>query len=221
MKNDLNSSLWKDAMEKIRQCHLSAGGIGDATTLDWKDAFDSLVEAIKEERKSDPAFSAELMDLTQATEVTYDFSDILEEYFDHLEEEEDWQDVIDSCHEIISLFKWEKKMPSEYNFRIGNALNKMGRVDEAEAFGQEWLASYPQDLNAAAANVFLKVQLKKFDEAEEITEHYLRDDLLCDDETDTFFMAAYRLYELTDNIYAKQRVEKKMAEYNAMMEENK
>ena len=52
--------------------------------------------------------------------------------------------------------------------------------------------------------------LKRYDEAEAITAKYLGPDLICDKETDTFFMAAYRLFEMTDNKDAKRRVEKKM-----------
>ena len=61
--------------------------------------------------------------------------------------------------------------------------------------------------------------LKRYDEAEAITAKYLGPDLICDKETDTFFMAAYRLFEMTDNKDAKRRVEKKMADYNRIIGE--
>ena len=69
-------------------------------------------------------------------------------------------------------------------------------------------------LLSPAAAPFLEQMARK---AEEITKKYLRDDLICDNTTDTFFMAAYRLFEITENINAKQRVEKKMQEYQAMI----
>lgn len=217
MLDDLKCTLWPDVNEAMRKCHLSRVNPASVKEDDWKVAFDLLILAIKEERKLNPSFAAEISELSDATGNEYGFEAILEEYFDHLEEHEEWEEVIASADKIISLFKWEKKLPSEYMFRKGNALEKSKRFDEAEKFGEKWLSEYPYDLYAAASNVFLKIELGKIKEADELTKKYLRDDLQCDNTNDTFFMAAYRLYEITDDINAKQRVEKKMAEYNAMI----
>lgn len=214
----LKSEKWNNAGELLRKSHLS---LLDADTTNdevWKTAFQALVDAIKDERVLNPAFSAELADIDEATEDKYSIIDWLEEYFDKLEADADWDAVVVSSDEVVSLFKWDNAMPSQYKFRKGNALQNSGRLDEAEEFGREWLEEYPYDLNAAASNAFLKVALQKYDEAKDLTEKYLRDDLVCDDATETFFMAAYRLYEMTDDINAKQRVEQKIAEYNAMVQ---
>lgn len=221
MDKNLQSKKWGEAVDKMQKAHLSLLNPDSANPADWKDAFDALVKAIKEERSYDPAFSPELKNLDEATGNQYGFKDILEEYFDFLEEKGDWDNVITSSEEIISLFKWEESLPSEYMFRKGNALEKSGRVDEAEAFGDYWLKNYPQDLYAAASNVFIKTEVDKIDEAKRIIDTYLRDDLKCDKDTDSFFMAAYRLFELTDDINAKQRIEKKMTEYREMIENKK
>ena len=217
MNKELNSKKWEDAAAKMRACHLSLLNPNDAKVADWKEAFNTLVRAIKEERSFDPAFAPEFNELDQATGNTYGFYDIIEEYFDFLEEKGAWSDVITSCEEMISLFKWEHKLPSQYMFRKGNALEKSHQLKEAEEFGEYWLAHYPQDLYAAASNVFLKAAIGKVDEAKAITEKYLRDDLVCNEESDSFFMAAYRLFELTDDINAKQRIEKKITEYQELM----
>jgi hypothetical protein len=128
MDKELKSKKWDDAVKKMQACHLSLLNPEVAKSADWKEAFNALVKAIKEERSYNPAFAPELSDLDEATENTYGFYDILEEYFDFLEEKEDWDDVIESAEEMISLFKWEKKLPSEYMFRKGNALEKLGLV---------------------------------------------------------------------------------------------
>ena len=219
MLSDLRSPLWPDVNEKMRKCHLSTVMPDEASEADWETAFDLLVLAIKDERKMNPAFAEELTELTDETGNVYGFEDILEEYFDHLEENGKWDKVISSCETMVSLFKWEHKLPSEYMFRKGNALEKSQRYDEAQTFGLKWLEKYPQDLYAAASNVFLMLELKKYDEAQALTEKYLRDELVCDNTSDTFFMAAYRLYELTENINAKERVMKKMTEYQQMSKE--
>ena len=216
MNKELKSKKWAEAVKKMQASHLSLLNPATAEIDDWKDAFETLVKAIKEERSFDPAFAPEFEDLDAQTGNTYGFYDIMEEYFDFLEHKADWDAVISSSEEMISLFKWEHKMPSQYMFRKGNALEKSGRLEEAEEFGSYWLNHYPQDLYAAASNVFLKVELKKYDEAKEITEKYLRDDLICNEESDSFFMAAYRLFELTDDINAKQRIERKIAEYQQL-----
>lgn len=216
MNTELKSLKWDEAAKKMQKCHLSILNPDAADTADWKDAFQTLVKAIKEERSFEPAFAPEFDTLDSETGNTYGFKDIMEEYFDFLEEKGDWDDVIESAEEMISLFKWESKLPSEYMFRKGDALDKAGRTAEAEDFGAYWLEHYPHDLYAAASNVFLKAELGKLDEAKAITEKYLRDDLICNEESDSFFMAAYRLFELTDDINAKQRIEKKIAEYTSM-----
>ncbi len=215
MDKQLKSPSWADTMEAIRVCHLSMLTPDCNDSIKWKNAFEMLCASIKDERKLDPAFATELIVLTEETGVSYDFADILEEYFDYLEDKGNWDDVVSSCDELIALFKWENTYPSQYMFRKGNALMKAGKLSEAESFGAEWLKLYPTDLYAAASNVFLKTELGKFDEARELTEKYLRDDLLCDDNSNTFYMAAYRLYELTDDINAKRRIETKMAEYQS------
>ena len=216
MNKELKSKKWEETAKKMQACHLSLLNPDAANTADWRDAFETLVKAIKEERSYNPAFAPEVADLDEETGNTYGFYDILEEYFDFLEDKGDWDDVIASAEEMISLFKWEKKLPSDYMFRKGNALEKARRLNDAEDFGEYWLEHYPQDLYAAASNVFIKAEIGKLDEAEAITKKYLRDDLMCDDDSDSFFMAAYRLFELTNDINAKQRIEKKIAEYQEM-----
>lgn len=216
MTENLTSTLWTDAKEQIRACHLSQLAPETADLATWKKAFDTLMDAIAGERKSAADFSAELSDLTEASGFDYSFSDILEEYFDHLEEKAAWEMVVESCDRILAMFAWKTMPNSEYMFRKGNALEKLGKIAEAEAFGRKWLEEAPEDYYAAASLVFLLITEGKIEEAEEITGQYLRSDLVCDSKTDTFFMAAYRLYELTDNAYAKQRVEQKIAEYNAI-----
>lgn len=216
--NNLKSPSWPGAVEQMRKCHLSSIAQETADLKEWKNAFDLLVQVINEEREAEPLFSEEFEMLTEATGCDYDFCEILEEYFDFLEEKEAWEEVIASAETMMDLFAWTRVKPSEYMFRKGNALQKMNRLDEARAFGSQWLKEYPKDLYAAASNVFLLISMNQIDEAKAITEEYLGEDLICDKTTDTFFMAAYRLYELTDNIHAKQRVEKKMAEYNALLQ---
>lgn len=216
---ELNSALWSDATVLIRECHLAHAGIESKSVDEWNKAFSLLMDAIADERKTNIYFAPELKDLNDNTEITYSFIDILEEYFDYLEENSRWEDVIKSANAIIDAFSWNNEKPSEYKFRIGNALEKSGRYDEAETFGKKWLEEYPEDLFAAASNVFLLVELKRFEEAEALTEKYLGPDLICNDTTQTIFMAAYRLYELTDNANAKQRVSQKIAEYNKLISE--
>lgn len=216
---ELVSNTWEKAGEMLRKSRLSTLTPGKEDEACWGEAFDLTIQSIKEERESTPGFAPELSQLDAYTGGKYDLLACLEAYFNHLESEEKWEEVISSCDKLFDLFAWTQNMPSEIFFRKGNALEALKRYDEAEAFGKEWLEKYPEDLYAAASNVYLKVALEKYDEAQAITEKYLGDDLICDENTDTFFMAAYRLYELTNDINAKQRVEKKMADYNKMIAE--
>lgn len=216
MREDLTSKLWEGARDKIRKCHLSL--LQDVTddVSTWKDAFDTLLEAINDERKTNPMFAMEVHLLTQETGFTYDFEDIFEEYFDFIEQKEQWLILIESCDMMMEEFEWNSDKPSQYMFRKGNALQSLERYAEAEAFGKQWLELYPDDLYAAASNAFLLVELGKKEEALALTKKYLGEELVCENPEDTVFMAAVRLFEKTNNAFAKERVAKKIAEYEAM-----
>lgn len=218
MAKVLTSADWTKAGEKLRESKLST--LGDsAASNSWDEAFKFVVSAVKEERIKDASFAANLCQLDEDTDYQYDLLEMLEKYFDHFEALGQWEKVVEDCNTVIRLFAWKEDMPSQFMFRKGNALEKMKRYDEAEAFGQDWLEEYPDDLYAAASNVYLMLALKKYAEAEKLTKKYLREDLVCDDKSDTFLMAAYRLYEMTNDINAKQRVEKKMADYHNLISE--
>lgn len=119
--------------------------------------------------------------------------DILEEYFDELEKKESWELVVESCDQMIEDFEWSKDTPSQYFFRKGNALLQAGKLKEAEEFGAQWIEQYPNDYYAAASNVFLLLSLGKKEKALEITE----------------------------DGDAKERVAKKIAEYEALVAKSK
>lgn len=217
MNQNMKSPIWGKAMDCVRKCHLSLLTSDAPDAAAWKEAFSLVMDAIDDERNSVGDFAAELYMLDEETGIEYAFEDIFEEYFDLLEKEELWEDVITSSERMVNSFAWQEKKPSEYMFRKGNALEHLKRYEEAEAFGKDWLAQYPDDLYAAASNTFLLIETKQFEKAKDLVEKYMRDELVCDNTNDTFFMAAFRLYEMTDNIYAKQRVEQKMAEYSKLI----
>lgn len=218
MNQNLSASSWHDTMEKIRKCHLSLIQETTANVKEWKEAFEALISSIKEERINYPEFAQELSDLTDSTGSSYAFNDILEEYFDYLEENKAWEIIIESSDTLINLFKWEAKYPSEYMFRKGDSLLKLDKLQEAKTFGEIWLKEYPNDLYAVASNVFLLITMGESEKALELTDKHLTRELKCNKTSDTFLMAAYRLYEITSDINAKQRIEAKIAAYNEMSE---
>lgn len=215
--NNLHSENWIKTRDAIRKCHLSTLQEELVDVFEWKQAFDLLMGVIKEERRYSSNFALELSDLTKDSGFEYDMKDILEEYFDELEKKDSWELVVESCDQMLEEFEWLKDTPSQYFFRKGNALQHTGKLKEAEEFGAQWLEQYPNDYYAAASNVFLLLSLGKKEKALEITEHCLKQELICDKATDTFFMAATRLYELTEDGDAKERVAKKIAEYEALV----
>ncbi|MCF0130892.1 MAG: hypothetical protein HUJ71_04150 [Pseudobutyrivibrio sp.] len=213
----MNSKTWEKAGELLRKSRLSTLTAIARDEACWNEAFELTMLAITEERESNPDFAAEYVDLDEATDYQYNLTECLEAYLNHMEAVEKWEVVISSCNRVIELFSWNRSKPSQFMYRKGNALMALGRFDEAKRFGKQWLEKYPNDLYAAASNAYLLVAMGCFEEAKTLTEQYIRDEYCCQDGADTIFMAAYRLYEMTDDINAKQRIEHKIAEYNRMM----
>lgn len=214
---ELNSATWKKAGELLKRSKLSTLNSESKDEACWDEAFDLTILSITEEREENPTFAREVYNLDKETDGEYNLLEALEWYFNHLEDNGKWEEVIYSCNRILELFDFIEFLPSEYLFRKGNALEKLGRNEAALKFGKKWLEDYPEDPYAGASNAFLLCSLGRFEEAKAVTEKFLGQELVCDDDKDTIFMAAYRLVEMTDNINAKQRVERKMAEYNQML----
>lgn len=218
MHQGLSATTWKQTMDKIRICHISHLLQNSPGVADWKEAFDLLINSIKEERLNYPDFAKEISDLTNETGSSYSFNDILEEYFDFLENTFSWNEVIDSCDKIIPLFKWEAKSSSEYKYRKGNALLKLKRTEEAKKFNEEWLKDFPDDLYAVTSNILLLISLGELAKALTLTELHLSNDLKCNRITDTFMTAANKLCELTEDENASQQLKEKITEYNKLSE---
>lgn len=218
MRNTLKSASWKETAEKIRKCHLSTLGDG-VDVSEWKEAFDSLIASVINERLANPTFATELAYLTPDSGIAYDIKDVLNEYFDALEAKEAWDTVIVSAQTLLDTFAWNNFAPSEYKYRIGNALMKSGRLVEAEEFGKKWMKESPNDLFAAASNSFLLMALGRKKEAKDIAAKFLDPNLVCDDETQTVFAAALSLYDATEDKTAKHIIETKIAEYNKLVDQ--
>lgn len=214
MKSSLKCELWSFTLAQIQKCHLSLLN-GDSKYDDsWNNAFNNLIVCIRNERKFNDSFAVDISFLTEETGISYDFVEIFEEYFDYLENNKEWDLVVVSAYNLLDTFIWKKTKPSEYLFRIGNAYLQENKLEEAQVFGKRWLEKYPNDLYGVASNAFLLAKLGKEKEALELTNKYLPDDLRCNNEDDSLFLAATRLFELTDDPYAKERINKKIFEYN-------
>lgn len=218
---ELKSKLWPTVIENIRKCHLSTIS-GEGVEQDkWITAFDDIFVALYEERKLHSAFAPELGFLTEDIGISYDIQEVLEEYFDMLEDNNRWDDVVASCEKLLTSFVWRKTKPSQYYFRKGNALLKSGKIEEAKVFGEKWLKDFPNDLFAAASNSFLLLELGKEEEAGELARKYLGDEYKDKSAKDSVYMAAVRLLELTNGPWAKDRVAKKIAEYEDIRNKSK
>ena len=185
----------------------------------WMQAFELLLEIVREERQAVPNYAPNLEWLDDATDYEYDIQGWLEDCLDEVDMKEDYNTLLNMCDTLLDMFGWPEYTGSDLKTRKAVTLAALGRKEEAAAFCEKWLKKEPENIVAATANVYAYLGIQKFEEAEKLVDEFIPDKTQCTEENDFMFMAAQTLYMVTKQEQKRESIEKAMQEFEEQLEE--
>ena len=139
----------------------------------WKQAFELMMEIVREERQSNPNYAPELEQLDDATDYEYDILGWLEDCLDEIGIEEDYESLLQMCECLLEEFHWPEYTGSDIKFQKTVALGVLHREQEAVKFCEQWINEEPENVVAAAAGVTAYIGVKNFEAAEELVDRFI------------------------------------------------
>ena len=76
----------------------------------------------------------------------------------------------------------------------------------------------PENIVAATAAVYVFIEAKDYEEAEELVDKFIRDRSECGEENDIMFTAASKLYEVMGKKKEKKEIDKALEKYDGIGE---
>lgn len=209
---------WNKLGDMIEECYDFMIG-ENKDHLCWEKTFDILKSTIMKERMKNPEFGRRLILLDEQTDYSYDLLGWLEDCLDEMDMMQKYNVLLEACDWLLEQFCWEEESPSDLLFRKSTALSSLGRVKESEQFCEEWMKKEPDNIYAATAAVYTKLDLKKYEDAEKIVAYWIGEDIECTDENDIMFSAAEKLYQLTGEKKKLKNIQNAIKNYEKKLEE--
>lgn len=185
----------------------------------WEQAFELLMEIVREERKENPNYASVLEHLDDATDYEYNIQGWLEDCLDEIEMRGNHKVVLYMCNSLLNLFGWPEYTGSDIKFRKAAAMAQLGQKKEAADFCEAWIKKESENIIAASAGVYAFIEVKAFEEAEKLVERFIPDKSQCSEENDMMFIAASALYQVTNRKKEKKVIDKAMKEYEEYLKE--
>ena len=185
----------------------------------WQQAFELLMEIVREERAQNPNYAPELELLDDVTDYSYDIQGWLEDCLDEMEMRKNHTLVLNMCNSLLDMFGWSEYTGSDLRFRKASAMAQLGQKKEAADFCKKWIQKEPENIVAACAGVYAFIEVKAFEEADKLVEQFIPDKSQCSEENDMMFVAASTLYQVTGRKKEKKAVDKAMKEYEKYLKE--
>ena len=208
---------WKKFDELTVKCYFNMSG-AEKDRRCWFQAFELMKEIILEERKSNPGFAPELELIDDATDYSFDIQGWLEDCLDEIDMWEDYDALLKMCDDLLALFRWPEYTGSDIKFRKSTVLCRLGRMEEAVQFSEKWMREEPENIVAATAAVYVFIEAKDYEEAEELVDKFIRDRSECGEENDIMFTAASKLYEVMGKKKEKKEIDKALEKYDEYLE---
>ena len=98
-------------------------------------------------------------------------------------------------------------------------MSQLGQNKESVVYCEKWLQKEPENIIAACAGVYAFIEVKAFEEAEKIVEHFIPDKSQCSEENDMMFVAVSMLYQVTGREKEKKVVDNAMKQYEEYLKE--
>jgi len=213
----MKNKKW-NKFEKLQgKCYNNLIGAEEDATC-WKQAFELMMEIVREERQNNPNYASELEQLDDVTEYGYDIMGWLEDCLDEIDMRKDYQTLLTMCDTLLEEFGWPEYTGSDIKFRKSAVLKSLGREKEAVTFCEKWIAKEPENIVAAAAAVYAYIDVKNYEKAEQQVDRFIPDKSRCVDENDIMFTAASKLYQAMGRKKERTQVEKAMKAYEKEFE---
>lgn len=184
----------------------------------WLQAFELLMEIVREERQVNSDFAPELEKLDDAMDYAYDIQNWLEDCLNELEMRKDYPTLLFMCDTLLNEFGWPEYTGSEIKFRKSAALKHLGQEKEAVTFCEKWIAKEPENIVAATAGVYIYIDVKNYEKAEQLIDRFIQDKSLCEDENDIMFIAASQFYQVMGKKKEWEQIEKALKAYEKELE---
>ena len=185
----------------------------------WEQAFELLMEIVREERAQNPNYAPELELLDDATDYAYDIQGWLEDCLDEIDMRENYKTLLNMCNSLLEMFGWPEYTDSDIKFRKAAVMARLGQKKEAVDFCEKWIQKETENLVAACAGVYAFIEVKAFEKADKLVEQFIPDKTQCSEENDMMFVAASTLYQVTGRKKEKRIVEKALKTYEEYLEE--
>lgn len=209
---------WKRFHKLTDKCYNNLIGIEKDWSC-WRQSFDLLMEIVQEERADNPEFAPQIELLDDATDYEYDIQGWLEDCLDEIEMRNEHDILLKMCDDLLHIFEWPEYTGSDLKFRKVDALNSLGRNQEAVEYARKWISKEPENIVAATAGVYAFIYTKEFAAAEELVDKFILDRSECLDENDIMFTAASKLYEAMGKRKEKKQIDKAIEEYDDYLEQ--
>lgn len=215
---EVENKKWKKLEKLQEECYEGIFG-GKNERSSWQQAFELLVEIVREEREKNPDFGATLENLDDITDYKYDIESWLDDCLDEMDMCKKHNALLQMCDTLLELFAWPEYTGSDLKFRKSSALGAMGKATESVAFCEDWMEKEPDNMLAAVAGVYAYIRVKEFAKAEALVDKFLPDKSHCSEESDIMFTAASKLYQAEGKKKEKKAVDKAIKEYEERLEE--
>lgn len=211
-------TLWKKYDELTLQCYIDSTK-NEYSQQRWDEAYRVLTEIFARAKEETPEAMEELMEFESSIDYQYDIGGWLEEYLDHLVEEQRFEEIVDVCQNIIETFQWKKDNPAEYRYRLVAAMVAQKKATEALVYCKVWYEQ--EDDNPVSASAFIEMLTvtEQFDKAEEILEKFINEDTVCDAQTENLFSIASYLYDRSGQAEKKASIDTRIEQYAAQLEQ--
>ncbi len=208
---------WKKFDRLTETCYANMIGANKDSGC-WLQAFDLLIETVREERITNPNFAPELALLEDELYYSCDISGWLEDCLDEMDMRKEYSTLLQMCDALLNVFSWPEYTGSELRFRKSSALAALGKTEEAAAFCNSWIQREPDNIMAATAGVYAFIGIKAFADAQKLVTQFILNPTECDDENCTMFVAASVLYQVTGKKKEKKIIDKALEEYEEYLE---
>lgn len=215
---NMKNKKWKQFRKLIEKCYDNLIGADEDGNC-WVQAFELLMEIVREERRANPNYASELEMLAEVLDYEYDIEGWLEDCLDEMDMREEQETLLKMCDTLLDMFGWPEYTGSDIKLKKASTMALLGHKKESVKFCEKWLQEEPENIVAAAAGVYAYIEVRDFDGAEKLVERFIEDKSKCTDENDIMFMAASTLYQVTGKKKEKKVIDKAMKEYEKFLKD--